>query len=62
MNVELDEPEEIRQYLKENMAEGHLSEEEGLNIDQFVDRYEELMETKEKFQEIIEQVQTGRVQ
>ena len=62
MEVDLNKPEQIRTYLKENMAEGYLSEEEGLNIDQFVDRYKELMETKENFQEIIEQVQTGRVQ
>lgn len=62
MEVNLNKPEQIRKYLKENMAEGYLSEEEGLNIDQFVDRYEEMMETKENFQEIIQEVQTGRVQ
>lgn len=62
MKVELDEPEEIRQYLKENMAEGYLSKDEGLNIDRFVDRYAELMRAEQNFQEIIEQVQKGRVQ
>lgn len=60
-NVDLDDVDEIRTYLKENMAEGYLSKEEGLNIDRFVDRYEELLQTKEKFQEIIREIQEDRV-
>ena len=59
---ELDKPEEIRTYLKENMAEGYLSESEGLNIDEFVDRYEELLNMKQDFQEIIKELQGGKVE
>jgi len=58
----LDKPEEIRRYLKENMAEGYLSEEEGLNIDKFVDRYKDLMNLKRGTQKILREVQEGRVQ
>jgi len=62
MDVELDEPEKIRQYLKENMAEGYLSDEEEASIDKFVDRYKEMMEGRQGFQQIVERIQTGRVQ
>lgn len=61
-NVDIDDPEQIRSYLKENMAEGYLSEEEGLNIDEFVDRYEELLNMKQDFQEIIKELQGGKVE
>jgi hypothetical protein len=60
--VDLDNPEEIRKYLKENMAEGYLSESEGLNIDEFVDRYEELLNMKQDFQEIVKELQAGKVE
>lgn len=52
-NVSLDNPEEIRNYLKENMAEGYLSEDEGLNIDKFVDEYKRLLEVEEKTNEVV---------
>lgn len=54
-------PSEIRTYLKENMAEGYLSEEEGMNIDKFVDEYEEMMESQEKIQGLVEEIQRGGV-
>lgn len=53
MDVRLDEPESIRAYLKENMAEGYLSRDEGLNIDQFVDEYERLLEMERSFDEVL---------
>lgn len=53
MDVKLDEPESIRTYLKENMAEGYLSREEGLNIDQFVDEYERLLEMEKSVDEVV---------
>lgn len=61
-NIDLDEPDEIRSYLKENMAEGYLSEEEGMNIDEFVDRYEDLLNMKQSFQEIVKKIQGGKVE
>jgi len=61
-NVDTSNPEEIRAYLKENMAEGYLSEEEGLNIDKFVDEYIELRDLKQGFEEIIREVYEGQVQ
>jgi len=57
----LDKPDEIRTYLKENMAEGYLSESEGLNIDEFVDKYERLLDMKENLGEIIEKVFEAKV-
>lgn len=59
---DLDKPDEIRKYLKENMSEGYLSESEGLNIDEFVDRYEELLNMKQDFQEIVKELQGGKVE
>ncbi len=57
----LDKPEEIRTYLKENMAEGYLSEDEGLNIDSFVADYAELLSLKHETQEIIRKVYEDKV-
>jgi len=61
-SVDLENPSEIREYLKENMAEGYLSEEEGLNIDKFVDRYQQLLENSSSTQEIIRKIHEDRVQ
>lgn len=55
--VDLDNPDQIRKYLKENMAEGYLSEEEGFNIDKFVDRYEQLLQLRDRTQKLVKQVQ-----
>jgi len=55
-------PDELRRYLKENMAEGFLSEDEGLNIDEFVDEYERLLKVEENTEEIISEALGGRVQ
>jgi len=57
----LDKPEEIRTYLKENMAEGYLSESEGLNIDEFVDEYERLLDVEENLGEVMEKVFEDKV-
>lgn len=54
--VDLDNPDEIRTYLKENMAEGYLSESEGLNIDKFVDEYERLLDVEENLEEIVKEI------
>jgi len=62
MQVDTTEPEQVRKYLKENMAEGYLSEEEGMNIDAFVNKYKELMEGRDKMQELVREIQEGRVQ
>lgn len=60
--VSTDDPEAIRKYLKENMAEGYLSDEEGLNIDKFVDRYSQLQNQKENTQKLVRKAFTGKVQ
>lgn len=56
MSVELDEPESIRTYLKDNMAEGYLSDEEGLRIDEFVDEYERLLEVEKNIDEVVRDI------
>lgn len=61
-NVDIDDPEQIRSYLKENMAEGYLSEEEGLNIDKFVDEYSQLLQQKENLQEVVRKAYEVKVQ
>lgn len=61
-DVDTDSPDEIRRYLKENMAEGYLSEEEGLNIDQFVDEYEELLGMKQNLEQVVREIYEGKVQ
>jgi len=60
--VDLGKPEDIRKYLKANLAEGYLSEEEGLNVDRFVDRYEELMSNEGGNQELVEKIFSNVVQ
>lgn len=57
----MEDPEQVRKYLKENMAEGYLSQEEGLNIDKFVDNYAELLDAKEKHQKIIRKAYEDKV-
>jgi len=59
--MDLHDSDEIRMYLKENMAEGYLSEEEGLNIDEFVDEYERLLDVEENLGEIMEKVFEAKV-
>jgi len=59
--MDLEDPDEIRMYLKENMAEGYLSEEEGLNIDEFVDEYEQLLEMRENLEGIVQKVFEDKV-
>jgi len=54
-DVDLSNPEEIRRYLKENMAEGYLSEDEGMNIDEFVNEYARLLEVEKNMDEIVKE-------
>jgi hypothetical protein len=61
-DVDISNPEEVRTYLKQNMAEGYLSGEESMNIDEFVDQYEELLGQREEIDEIVEEVFGSRVQ
>jgi len=55
MEVDIDDPEEVRQYLKENMAEGYLSEDEGLHIDEFVDEYQRLLEMEKSLDDVVKE-------
>jgi len=55
MEVDINDPEEVRQYLKENMAEGYLSEDEGLHIDEFVDEYQRLLEMEESLDDVVKE-------
>jgi len=66
-DVDFSNPEEIRGYLKENMAEGYLSKSEEEHIDQFVNNYTELMENEggsssEDVQELVRKVFESKVQ
>jgi len=60
--VDLSQPDEIRDYLKENMAEGYLSDEEGMNIDEFVDEYERLLTFSEDVEQILEEAYSNSTQ
>lgn len=60
-DVDLSQPKQIRTYLKENLSEGYLSEEEGLNVDEFVDRYEKLLEFRESIEQTFRNVYEGKV-
>jgi len=61
-DVDLSQPDEIRDYLKENMAEGYLSDEEGMNIDEFVDEYERLLTFSEDVEQILEEAYSNSTQ
>lgn len=54
-------PSEIREYLIENMAEGHLSEEEESKIDTFVDKYAEMQSENKRHEQIVRKVYEGKV-
>jgi len=58
----LDEPDEVRDYLLENMAEGYLSDDEGLNVNKFVDEYSRLLEMERNIEEVVREALEGRVQ
>lgn len=65
-NVDVETPEEIRKYLKDNMAEGYLSESEEENIDRIVDSYSKMLKDKRRntdknIQDLIKEVYTGKV-
>jgi len=67
--VDLDKPDTIRKYLKDNMAEGYLSDDEESKIDEFVDKYTEMMSDsgedysdKEALQKLLRKVYEGKVQ
>lgn len=55
MKVDIDDPEQVRQYLRENMAEGYLSEDEGLHIDEFIDEYKRLLDMEESLDEVVKE-------
>jgi len=65
-DVDFSEPEEIRAYLKENMAEGYLSKSEEEHIDEFVDEYVDLIDGNNsrnvKLQEIVRKAYESQVQ
>jgi len=64
-DVDFNNPEEVRNYLKENMAEGYLSKSEESNIDDFVDYYTELMQRKDEdgnVQEVVRRAYEVKVQ
>lgn len=54
--------EEMRQYLKTNMAEGYLADEEEDKIDEFVDAYKELSEKNKSIQKIVRKAYESKVQ
>lgn len=58
----LTEPDRIRDYLKDNMAEGYLSDDESVHIDKFVDRYEEMMNREKEYEQIFRREYRMRVE
>lgn len=61
-NTDYSDPEQIRSYLKENMAEGYLSQEEGSSIDEFVDEYSRLLQIEENLDQIMRETFEAKVQ
>jgi len=65
--VKLDNPEDIRTYLKENLSEGYLSEEEEKNVERFVDKYASMLSKKDTtesdkdIEKLIRNVYEGKV-
>ena len=65
-DVDVESPEQIRKYLKDNMAEGYLSESEEENIDRIVNSYTKMLNDKRKntdksVEELIREIYTGKV-
>lgn len=56
-----DDPEQVKQYLDENMAEGYLADEEEAFIEELIANYRGLLETESRVKEIVETVQGNKV-
>lgn len=60
-NVDMSDPDAVKTYLNDNMAEGHLSQEEEAFIEELVTIYSQLIDVEQKFAKILEVVQTNKV-
>lgn len=56
-----DNPQEVKTYLSDNMAEGYLADEEEAFIEALVERYEELLELEEDVQDLVRTIQNNKV-
>jgi len=59
--VDFSEPDQVEQYLKENMAEGYLANEENAFVEKLVTIYSELLSSQSDFESLIEQLQSNKV-
>jgi len=59
--VDFSKPEEVEQYLRDNMAEGYLAQEEEAFIEELVSIYSDLLSVESEFDEILKQVQSNKV-
>lgn len=59
--IDFSNPDEVEQYLRENMEEGYLAQEESEFISKLMTIYTELMSAQNEFESILKQVQSNKV-
>lgn len=59
--IDFSNAEEVEQYLRDNMEEGYLAQEESAFIEKLMTIYSELMSAQSDFESILKQVQSNKV-
>lgn len=60
-DVDMEDPEQVKKYLNENMSEGYLSDEEEAFIEELTEIYSALISAEQKFDKIINRIQLNKV-
>lgn len=60
-DIDFSNPEEVEQYLRDNMEEGYLSQEESEFVSKLMTIYAELVSAQKEFESILKQVQSNKV-
>lgn len=60
-DVDFSNPHDVEQYLKDNMAEGYLADEEKAFIQKLVNIYSDLLEAESDFTDALKQIQSNKV-
>jgi len=60
-DVDMTDPESVKQYLNDNMSEGYLSDEEEAFVEELTEIYGRLLDAEEKFDKIINRIQLNKV-
>lgn len=60
-DVDMSDPDAVKQYLNDNMSEGYLSDEEEAFVEELVKIYSDLLKAEKRFDKIINRIQLNKV-